>query len=156
MQESIGIGASAERQQMLSPMSRMSRGGGVNQQQHNNYNSLNQGHVVDKEKELIIKELQLENAELKTIVEQMKEDMERVVQEVKAGRIGGGGANQGNNYGNIVMQQEIIQKERKIFELERKLKQKEDELERLKEERDRLVNISNELRADLNNAQRQL
>ncbi len=46
----------------------------------------------------------------------------------------------------------MIGKERRIFELERKLKQKDDEIERLKEERDRLITISNDLRAELNNA----
>lgn len=39
--------------------------------------------INDKEKELMIKELQLENEELKRIVEQMKNDMEMVVLEIK-------------------------------------------------------------------------
>jgi len=50
----------------------------------------------------------------------------------------------------------MIFKERRIFELERKLKAKEEEVEKLKEERDRLISISNELRAELNTAQKQL
>lgn len=54
------------------------------------------------------------------------------------------------------MQAEIIHKERKINDLERKLRQREDECERLKQERDRLVSISNELRGELNIAQRRL
>jgi chromosome segregation ATPase len=54
------------------------------------------------------------------------------------------------------MQAEIIHKERRINELERKLRQREDECERVKQERDRLVAISNELRGELNIAQRRL
>lgn len=54
------------------------------------------------------------------------------------------------------MQAEIIHKERRINELERKLRQREDECERIKQERDRLVAISNELRGELNIAQRRL
>jgi 3-methyladenine DNA glycosylase Tag len=50
----------------------------------------------------------------------------------------------------------VIQKERRIFDLEKKLRSKDDEIDRLKAERDRLVVISNELRAELNNAQRLL
>ena len=69
------------------------------------------------EKDLEIKQLQLENEELKTIVEQMKVDMETIVSQVKSGKLGGGGGSE-----NIQLQQEIITKERRIFELERKLK----------------------------------
>jgi len=54
------------------------------------------------------------------------------------------------------MQQEIMKKERRIAELERKLKSRDDELERLKQERDRLVQISNDLRGELNIAQRRV
>jgi chromosome segregation ATPase len=54
------------------------------------------------------------------------------------------------------MQAEIIHKERRINELERKLRQREDDCERVKQERDRLVAISNELRGELNIAQRRL
>jgi chromosome segregation ATPase len=55
-----------------------------------------------------------------------------------------------------VMQQEIIKKERRISELERKLRSREEDLERLKQERDRLVQISNDLRGELNIAQRRI
>jgi hypothetical protein len=54
------------------------------------------------------------------------------------------------------MHSEIIHKERRINDLERKLRLREDECERLKQERDRLVAISNELRGELNIAQRRL
>lgn len=54
------------------------------------------------------------------------------------------------------MHQELLQKERKISELEKKLRLRDEELTRLKDERDRLVQISNELRAELNNSQRRL
>ena len=39
-------------------------------------------------------------------------------------------------------------------ELESKLSMKEEQITRLKEERDRLIQISNDLRADLNRSQR--
>jgi hypothetical protein len=54
------------------------------------------------------------------------------------------------------MHSEIIHKERRINDLERKLRLREDECERVKQERDRLVAISNELRGELNIAQRRL
>ena len=47
------------------------------------------------------------------------------------------------------MQKEIISKERRIFELEKKFSLSKDEVGRLKLERDRLVEISNNLRAEL-------
>jgi len=103
--------------------------------------------VSVQDKELLVRELQLENEELKRIVEQMKNDMELVMLEVKQGK---------PDVPQVAVQQEIIQKERRIFELERKVKAKDDEIEKLKAERDRLVSISNDLRAELNNALRQL
>ena len=54
----------------------------------------------------------------------------------------------------MLLQKEIIAKERKVFDLERRLRQSADEVRKLKDERDRLVQISNELRAELNRARR--
>jgi len=45
-------------------------------------------------------------------------------------------------------------RDKRIQELERKLRHKEDEVSRLKQERDRLVDISNELKADLQSSQK--
>lgn len=56
----------------------------------------------------------------------------------------------------ISMQREIIVKERKIGDLERRLRARDEEVERLKVERDRLITISNELRGELNVAERRL
>lgn len=56
----------------------------------------------------------------------------------------------------ISMQREIIMKERKIGDLERRLRARDEEVERLKVERDRLIAISNELRGELNIAERRL
>lgn len=53
-----------------------------------------------------------------------------------------------------MLQREIINKERKAFELEKNLSQKSAEVNRIKDERDRLVNISNDLRAELNKTKR--
>ena len=47
-------------------------------------------------------------------------------------------------------------KERKIIDLERRLKAKEDEIDRLKAERDKLAAISNDLRAQVNMAERRI
>ena len=54
-----------------------------------------------------------------------------------------------NSEAQLILQKEIIAKERKIFELEKKLNMSKDEINKLKLERDRLVEISNELRAEL-------
>ena len=55
-----------------------------------------------------------------------------------------------------MLQKEIIAKERKVFDLERRVNQATGEVIKLREERDRLVNISNDLRAELNKAKRQI
>lgn len=68
----LGFGSSGDKN-LLSPIQRKS----------NNNNPI---ALQDKERELLMKELQLENEELKRIVEQMKMDMETVVQEVKLQR----------------------------------------------------------------------
>eukprot|EP00347_Sterkiella_histriomuscorum_P021617 403333356 len=160
--ESVGFGASGEKlqnQMTMSPLSynninRLSRQGAQTNAMNNPISTI----IQNKEKDLMIKELQLENEELKAIVEQMKVDMEMVVMEIKQGRIQGANKNnsQANPSANILIQQEIIQKERRIFELERKLKHKDDELDKLKAERERLLQISSELRAELNTAQKLL
>ena len=54
----------------------------------------------------------------------------------------------------MLLQREIIAKERKVFDIERRLRQSADEVRKLKDERDRLVQISNDLRAELNRARR--
>jgi hypothetical protein len=54
------------------------------------------------------------------------------------------------------MSKEMINKERRISDLEKRFRVKSEECERLKVERDRLVNISNDLKAELNGAQRRL
>ena len=87
--------------------------------------------------------------------------MEMVVMEIKQGRINAANNQQQNNNEpggatSILIQQEIIQKERKIFDLERRLRHKDEEIDKLKAERDRLLQISNDLRAELNNTQRML
>jgi hypothetical protein len=48
---------------------------------------------------------------------------------------------------NLLLQREIIAKERKTFDLERKLVAASEELNKLKQERDRLIQISSELKA---------
>lgn len=48
------------------------------------------------------------------------------------------------------MQKEIIAKQRRILDLEQALVRSQQEVNRLKEERDRLIEISNDLRAQLN------
>ena len=48
-----------------------------------------------------------------------------------------------------MLQKEIIAKERKIFDLERRLSYSAEEVRKLKDERDRLVEISNDLRAQV-------
>ena len=52
----------------------------------------------------------------------MKSDLEHLLFSIREGNT------------NIVMQQEIISKERKIFELERQVRVKDEEIERLKTE----------------------
>ena len=48
------------------------------------------------------------------------------------------------------MQKEFIAKQRRILDLEQALVRSQQEVNRLKEERDRLIEISNDLRAQLN------
>jgi hypothetical protein len=77
MGESVGFAGSADKFP-LSPLSRMSRG-----QSANNPTPHHNQLVHDKEKDLLMKELQLENEELKRIVEEMKNEMEIVAKEIK-------------------------------------------------------------------------
>ena len=89
-------------------------------------------------------ELQLvkeENEALKSVIAQMKVDMQAIVEKVKETVNEKGG-------------QDDPQKDAKIWELNQKLSRKEEQIIRLKEERDRLIQISNDLRADLNRSQR--
>lgn len=53
-----------------------------------------------------------------------------------------------------ILQKDIISKERRIFDLERQLLYMNSELNKLKTERDRLVQISAELKAELNKVKR--
>jgi len=53
-----------------------------------------------------------------------------------------------------MLQREIINKERRAFDLERGLVQKQAENQRMKEERDKVLEISSNLRAELNRAKR--
>jgi len=54
----------------------------------------------------------------------------------------------------LILQREIINKERRAFDLERQLQNAFAEIQKLRAERDRLVGISSELRAELNKARR--
>ena len=56
----------------------------------------------------------------------------------------------------LAMQREIMTKERKIGDLEKKLRGRDEDIERLKAERDRLIAISNDLRAQLNQAHKRI
>jgi uncharacterized protein YoxC len=52
------------------------------------------------------------------------------------------------------MQQQIIAKSSKVEELTREIEGLKDQLLKVKAERERLIQISNDLRADLNRSQR--
>ena len=110
------------------------------------------------DKDLQLKQLQLENESLKETIEQMSNEMTNVLLEVKElKREAEFSKNNGlASDANMRMQQEIMSKERKIYDLERKLRARDEEVERLKEERERLIHISNELRGELTVAQRRL
>jgi len=88
----------------------------------------------------------------------MTQEMERVMLEVKELKKDADFSRNNGMAGEqaLSMQREIIAKERKIAELERRLRARDDEVERLKVERDRLIAISNELRGELNVAERRL
>ena len=92
------------------------------------------------------------------VVEEMKNDMEAIVLKVHEDKLTTDFEknNPQSNERVAMMQSEIIMKERKIGELEKKLRSREDDVDRLKSERDRLIMISNELRAELNLAQRRI
>lgn len=115
-------------------------------------------HAQLLDKELQVKELQAENLQLKGVIEEMKNDMEVIVLKIQEERLQGE-YKRNNSQANeqlLAMQQELIAKERRIGDLERKLRQREEEIGRVKAERDRLVVISNDLRAELNQAQRRI
>ena len=76
---------------------------------------------------------------LKKVIEQMKYDMQTIVEKVKSTV---------NEQAQDRQQDEQNQKQ--VRELTAKLAQKEDQITKLKDERDRLIQISNDLRADLN------
>ena len=93
-------------------------------------------------------ELQLtkeENDALKKVIEQMKIDMETIVDKVTS-TLREQNQTPKSDDGHTYRQQ--------IRELESKVGSKESEIVRLKDERDRLIQISNDLRADLNRSQR--
>lgn len=73
---------------------------------------------------------------------------------MRANSAAGQGAGGSDPQAQLLLQKEIIAKERRIFDLERKLRQSTDEVRKLKDERDRLVQISAELRAELNRTRR--
>lgn len=55
---------------------------------------------------------------------------------------------------NTDFEKALIQKSKRINELENKVKHLEDKLQKLSQERDQLIEISSDLRADLNRQQR--
>ena len=83
----------------------------------------------------------------------MKSDMETIVARVKQEYINDQDSAQSER-SHIVLQQAIIQKTQKVNELTNELDKLQDQMLRLKAERDRLIQISNDLRADLNRSQR--
>lgn len=62
------------------------------------------------------------------MVEIMRVEMEQVLIEISSKDM--------NKQGNMHMQQEIIQKERRIFELQKKTQSNQNEILKLKDERD--------------------
>lgn len=121
------------------------------------YSSGDKGNLL-LDKDLQIKQLQLENQDLKESISMMTQEMERVMLEVKELKKDADFSRNNGMAGEqaLSMQREIIAKERKIAELERRLRARDDEVERLKVERDRLIAISNELRGELNVVERRL
>jgi len=97
--------------------------------------------AVDPQLQMELERLRSENEYLTKVIEDMKTEMERVVQQVHEAK--------NSSPDQLKLQEELIRKERKIYELERKLRHKEDEIGKLKQERDRLVQISNDLRGEL-------
>ena len=93
--------------------------------------------------DLEIQLLKEENETLKNVIEQMKIDMQTIVEKVKT------------TFNDLnEAKSEDVRKNANIRELESKLGAKDTQIARLKEERDRLIQISNDLRADLNRSQR--
>ena len=93
--------------------------------------------------DLEIQLLKEENETLKNVIEQMKIDMQTIVEKVKS------------TFNDLnEAKSEDVRKNANIRELESKLGAKDTQIARLKEERDRLIQISNDLRADLNRSQR--
>ena len=95
-----------------------------------------------------VKEIRIENEQLKAIIDIMKVEMQEVLNKAQNNN------DPGDPDAQLILQREIISKERRMFEIERTLRVRDEEVRRLKEERDRLVSISNELRAELNRSKR--
>ena len=98
--------------------------------------------------------MMIENEQLKAMVEIMKAEMEGVLKQVAQNKVPLGQQldQDSEPQANVLLQREIIAKERRIYDLERKLQQNMLEVGRLKEERDRIIQISSDLRAELNKA----
>ena len=96
-------------------------------------------------------ELVEENDFLKNIVEQMKLDMEHVVGRLKQQELASGNHAEDRDF---LRAEAIIAKEQRIADLERLGGEQETQIKMLMDERDRLIQISNDLRADLNRNQR--
>jgi predicted RNase H-like nuclease (RuvC/YqgF family) len=88
--------------------------------------------------------LHVENEQLKAMIEIMKQEMTQALSQVKGA----------DPHSNLLLQREIIAKERKSFDLERQLRSREDDLRKLRAERERLIDISSELKAELNKVKR--
>ena len=89
--------------------------------------------------ELEIQLLKEENETLKRVIEQMKVDMQTIVEKVKS------------TFNDLNQaKSDHVRNNATIRELENKLAAKDAQISRIKEERDRLIQISNDLRADLN------
>jgi len=78
----------------------------------------------------------------------MKSEMEVVMDRMRAEQA------DSSDKGYIRLQQQMIGKTQKIEELTREVEGLRDQLHRVKAERERLIQISNDLRADLNRSQR--
>lgn len=105
-----------------------------------------------------LQSLRVENEQLKAMTEIMKAEMEQVLKEiekrgVKLNRDLDEPKSELDSLTNLTLQKQIIQKEKVIFELERKLTASRDQILKLKEERERLVQISSQIKAELNKKQ---
>ena len=89
--------------------------------------------------------LKEENEQLLRIVDQMKVDMEAMVNKVRS---------EFNQKNDPAIEEALARKTKRVFELEIKCRNLEDKVASLMHERDKLAEISSDLRADLNRCQR--